>query len=253
MLRRALHLDEALASARALPREAVVVLLTIPVVMTTFWYFGRSGFYQDVIQQHVPADWPLARLYSFFYFSLSSCVLRIGVPLLLARWLLKRRTSDYGWGRPVQFNFAWAYGVLFLLVLPFIAWASTMSSFQQKYPFAGDALLVDGAIPVLDFVVYQAFYLLVFVSGESFWRGFVSFGLQRHIGDLGILVMVTPYVMSHYGKPAAEAFAATLTGVVLGFLALRHRSFWLGVAVHWAAALSMDLLAIWKRGLPFTW
>jgi hypothetical protein len=39
--------------------------------------------------------------------------------------------------------------------------------------------------------------------------------------------------------------------VVLGFLALRHRSFWLGVAVHWAAAISMDVLAIGKRGLQF--
>jgi hypothetical protein len=39
---------------------------------------------------------------------------------------------------------------------------------------------------------------------------------------------------------------------VLGFLALRHRSFWLGVAVHWAAAITMDVLAIVMRGIEVT-
>lgn len=245
------ELNEAVKSARALPLEAVLILLTIPLIITTFWYFGRSGFYDEHIAHHVPADWPLARLYSFFYFSLSAFVLRTLVPLAMARFVLKRPVRDYGYAPPSRFEWAWVYVVLFAAVLPFIAYASTLESFQQKYPFCGDAILVDGKIPVLDFLVYQLFYGLVFVSGESYWRGFVTFGLQRHIGDLAILVMVTPYCMTHYGKPAPEAFASVLTGVVLGFLALRHRSFWLGVAVHWAAAISMDVLAIGKRGLEF--
>ncbi|HOI11139.1 MAG TPA: CPBP family intramembrane metalloprotease, partial [Myxococcota bacterium] len=95
--------------------------------------------------------------------------------------------------------------------------------------------------------------LFVFVSGESFWRGYILFGLYRHIGYLAIPVMVIPYVMVHFGKPWPETFGAILTGCVLGFLAIRHRSFWLGVAVHYAAAISMDLLAIHQRGLVFTW
>lgn len=248
-----LHLPEARGALAALPRESVVVLLSIPVVMTTFWYFGRSHFYLQHLDPLVPQDAPLRHLYPFFYFSLSSVVLRLLAPLLLARVLVRRPPRDYGFGPPRKFEYTWAYGLLWLAVLPFLAWAAGMPSFLQRYPFCGDAILRDGAVPIRDFLVYQAFYGLVFVSGEGFWRGFVVFGLRRHIGDLGILVMVTPYVMSHYGKPAPESFAAILTGLVLGFLALRHGSFWLGVAVHWAAALTMDLLAIRQHGWPFAW
>lgn len=245
------ELTEAWKSARALPLEPVVILLSIPLVITTFWYFGRSGFYDANIARHVPADWPFARLYTFFYFSLSAFALRTLVPMLLARFVIRRPLRDFGYAPPSRFEWAWVYAVLFAAVLPFIWYASTLTSFQQKYPFCGDMILVGGKIPVLDFVVYQLFYGLVFVSGESYWRGFVTFGLERWMGDLALLVMVTPYCMTHYGKPAPEAFASILTGVVLGFLALRHRSFWLGVAVHWAAAISMDLLAIGRRGLEF--
>jgi hypothetical protein len=245
------ELNEAWTSARALPFDAVVILLSIPLIITTFWYFGRSDFYEANLAALVPADWPLARLYPFFYFALSAFVLRTLVPLVLARFVLKRPLRDFGFAPPSRFEWAWVYVVLFAAVLPFIWYASTLGSFQERYPFCGNAILVDGKIPVLDFLVYQMFYGLVFVSGESYWRGFVTFGLQRHIGDLAILVMVTPYCMTHYGKPAPEVYASILTGVVLGFLALRHRSFWLGVAVHWAAAISMDVLAIGKRGLQF--
>jgi hypothetical protein len=36
---------------------------------------------------------------------------------------------------------------------------------------------------------------------------------------------------------------------VLGYLALRHRSFWLGAATHWAVAITMDVMALWARGV----
>jgi hypothetical protein len=41
---------------------------------------------------------------------------------------------------------------------------------------------------------------------------------------------------------------AIVAGCVLGFLALRHRSIWWGVALHYAIALSMDLLSIFNNG-----
>jgi hypothetical protein len=36
---------------------------------------------------------------------------------------------------------------------------------------------------------------------------------------------------------------------VLGTLALRHRSFWLGVAAHYGVALTMDLSAMVRQGI----
>lgn len=96
------------------------------------------------------------------------------------------------------------------------------------------------------FVLYQAAYGLVFISGESFWRGFILFGLERDMGRAALVYMIIPYTMAHYGKPIAETMGAVGAGLVLGYLALRHRSFWLGVAAHWSVALTMDLSAIWR-------
>lgn len=233
-------------------REVAIVLGCIPIVMTTLWYFGRPDFYHLRLAPMIPPDAPLAYLYPFIYFSLSNVALRIGVPLLLIRLLLRRRPRDYGWDPRGTFDLWWAYVALFLVVVPFVVYASTLPSFQERYPFCSEAI-VDGRIRVADFAVSQFFYGLIFVSGESYWRGFVVFGLERRFGYAGILVMVIPYCMSHYGKPVAEAYASILTGAVLGFLALRHRSFWLGVAVHWAVAILMDVLAIARRGIEVTW
>ena len=238
------------AAVSSLDREAAVVLLSIPIVMTTLWYFGRPGFYDDNLAALVPADWPLARMYPFFFFSLSCVVLRIGVTVALAP-LIGRRPGDLGWRPPARWDLAWGYAALFLAVLPFVWYASTLPSFQERYPFCNEAV-VEGRISLRDFLIYQLFYGLIFLSGESYWRGFVVFGLRRSMGYLGVLVMVIPYCMSHYGKPPAEAYAAILTGCVLGVLALAHRSFWLGVAVHWAVAIVMDVLAIVQRGIEFT-
>ena len=38
-----------------------------------------------------------------------------------------------------------------------------------------------------------------------------------------------------------------IAGIVLGTLALRTRSIWLGVFIHVSVALSMDVAAIWQK------
>jgi hypothetical protein len=44
---------------------------------------------------------------------------------------------------------------------------------------------------------------------------------------------------------------AIAAGSALGWLALQHRSVWLGVALHYGVALTMDLSALYKGGLWF--
>ena len=56
----------------------------------------------------------------------------------------------------------------------------------------------------------------------------------------------------HFGKPLPETLGALAAGLTLGFLALKHRSVWYGVAVHYGVALSMDLLAVRGNGFVIT-
>jgi len=123
-------------------------------------------------------------------------------------------------------------------------------SFQDTYPMSA-GVVVAGHVVWSKFLVYQLFYGLIFISGESFWRGYILFGLERKLGYSAIFVMLFPYVMSHYGKPFAETIGAIFAGTVLGYLALRHRSFWLGVITHWGVAIWMDLVAMHFKGSEF--
>jgi membrane protease YdiL (CAAX protease family) len=50
--------------------------------------------------------------------------------------------------------------------------------------------------------------------------------------------------MIHFEKPIVETLAALGAGVILGTLAMRTRSIWLGFAIHVSVALTMDLLAL---------
>lgn len=69
------------------------------------------------------------------------------------------------------------------------------------------------------------------------------------MGPHALLFALVPYVCGHFGKPLAEALGAIAAGSVLGWLALKHRSVWLGVALHYGVALTMDVLAIARAGL----
>ena len=91
-------------------------------------------------------------------------------------------------------------------------------------------------------------YAVQFASLEFFFRGFLLHGLVRRLGYLSIFVMMGLYMMIHFQKPAAEAFAAVIAGFVLGTLALESRSIWGGAFSHVTVALSMDFLALWHRG-----
>jgi membrane protease YdiL (CAAX protease family) len=181
-------------------------------------------------------------------------LLRVVVPLVTSRLALGWRPSDYGLvlerghrAGAVR-GVHWVYIGLFVAMLPVLVLAAQGPGFMAKYPLAHDIVDPNGGIWIGHLIVYQLFYFLIFLSGESLWRGFMTFGCERDLGLYGLAFMAVPYVTGHFGKPMSETMGAIVAGCVLGFLALRHRSIWWGVALHYAIALSMDLLSIFNNG-----
>jgi len=230
-------------------RDGKVVVISSLAIIAVLWWFGRGGFYGRNLDHLMPRS-DLSPLYSFFYFSLSCVLLRLGLPLLMMRFgVLSGGPRDYGFGFEGASKLWWVYLVLTLGVcLVVVLYASNHPAFLAKYPLCR-AMISGNKILLWHFLLYQLAYFMVFVSGESFWRGTIAFGLEKDLGYLALVFMIIPYVTAHFGKPLPETLGAIVTGLVLGGLALKHRSFWLGVAAHYSVALTMDLSAILRVGI----
>ncbi|MBM4342885.1 MAG: CPBP family intramembrane metalloprotease [Deltaproteobacteria bacterium] len=238
---------------KGLTRRSAWVIAGTAAALCGFWYLGRIDAWERWWQAHVAETGWLRPVWAFAYFSIAAAVFRLGVPWLLAG-KLGLSTRDLGWRRGQGGRRTWpVYAALYLAVVPAVWVASGTAAFQAKYPLARALLDANQTLAVGEFVAYQALYVLVFVSGECFWRGWIAFGLYRDWGAYAVPWMLVPYVCAHFGKPLAETLGAIAAGAVLGALALRHGSVWLGVALHYAVALTMDVSAVWRAGIGWRW
>jgi hypothetical protein len=232
-----------------LSREARFVVLTSMALLIVFLSFGRSDTYARVFEQFVPRD-ARTPLLAFAYFTVSSVLLRFAIPYLLVRFRLRQPPREYGYVVRGSSRMRWAYLGLFVVMVPLVLWASTLPDFQSSYPQTG-GLIAGNVVSIRLFLLYHAAYFMVFLSGESFWRGYMTFGLGRDLDIAALPWMVMMYSIGHYEKPILEVNGSIVAGFVLGYLALRHRSFFLGALLHWSIALTMDLAVLWQRGLSW--
>lgn len=232
-----------------LSREARFVVVSATLLLTLFLAFGRVNTYQKVWKEFVPVgmQWPLL---GFAYFATCSVLLRLVVPYLLVRFKLRHPPREYGYVVRGGTRWRWVYLGLFIAMIPLVLWASSLADFQASYPQARGIVVGDQASIRL-FLLYHAAYFMMFLSGESFWRGYMSFGLGRDLDILALPWMVMLYSIGHYAKPILEVNGSIVAGYVLGYLALRHRSFFLGALLHWSIALTMDLAVLWHRGIDW--
>jgi len=253
----------------ALPRGPLLILVTVPLVLTLMEYYGQPWHYNRYrelhsqrtarsMTTHVPPgrNPPFAELVGnidlpgplqvrhYVWWGLACLVLYILIPMLVGRvgaGLSPRRLGVRlkGTGRD-----ALTYLLLFLIFFPVVYLVSRRPDFQRTYPFYKGAKHVTDT----DFLVFEAVYCLQFFAIEFFFRGFIVLGLKRWLGWASVLVMLAPYCMIHYYKPMPEALGAIAAGLVLGTLAWRTNTIIYGWFLHYAVALSMDLLALHHTG-----
>lgn len=227
-------------------RRTMIVLLTAVVLLVVFEYWGLpsrfagTSFHRRAAERLGSGEY--YDLLPYQYWGLSSLILRVLAPLAVIVLVLRESPRDWGFRVTGRWRHLRPYVVFFAAMVPVLFLASAMSSFQAKYPFYDGA-----ALGGWHFWGFQAFYALQFVGVEAFFRGFLVFGLERRLGWYAVPVMVIPYVMIHFGKPAPETFAAIVAGFLLGWMALRSRSFLWGAALHWSVAITMDAFVIGRE------
>ncbi len=242
-------------------RKAVVVAITAAIALTALnfgatsgpsWFvttLGGLGF--DGLADRASEAFFASRFSQFnrlVFWGSVQILSYVAIPWLVIHFVLGERVGDYGLAWRGIGSQGRHYVVLLALAVPFVVAASFTGAFQAKYPFYALAA-GEGLWPRM--WIWWGIYAMQFVALEFFFRGFLVHGLKWRLGYLAIFVMIVPYNMIHFNKPAAEALAAIVGGTVLGTLSLKTRSIWLGSALHISIAALMDVLSLTHRGVIF--
>lgn len=205
---------------------------------TRFEEFGQWVAYSP--ENNLPAlGWWVA-VVTVFYFV---------IPVLIIKFVWKAKLADFGLKFGIEPGFWKLAAACMAVMLPLVYLMSLTSGFAVKYPFLriynGDSYIGRTLF------VWELIYFVQFFGLEFFFRGFLVHSLKRSLGLYSIFVMTVPYCMIHFGKPAAETFSAIVAGIFLGWLSYRNGSIWLGLLLHCTVAFSMDILALYNKGLLF--
>lgn len=186
------------------------------------------------------------QLFSLAYWVIIIQLFYVLFPVIVIKTVFREKLSDYGFQTGRLLKEFYIYLAFFLFMVPVVLFFSRTESFQMRYPFYH---LQQGEPLWPNFWYWQFMYFFQFIAVEFFFRGFLVHGLKKTFGFYSVLIMTIPYCMIHFGKPFPETIAAIIAGIILGTLSLRTRTIWMGVAIHYSVALSMDLAAVWQKGL----
>ena len=238
-----------------LDKKVITILFVVAFSLVFIQYFGDFKFltsFLSTIKLDGLANWlkslqthfPNERLFQLAYWVSILFIFYFIIPLFIIKLFFKDKLSDYGLSPKGFFKNYKIYIVFFLFMVPLILLASNTDSFQHKYPFYNP----NGESIYPNFIIWQCLYLSQFFALEFFFRGFMLHGIKKRFGFYSIWIMMIPYMMIHFQKPMPETIGAIFAGIILGALSLKSRSIWLGVAIHYSVAITMDLAALWQKG-----
>jgi membrane protease YdiL (CAAX protease family) len=222
--------------------QACAVMTAAAVLLIVYHYNGSAGFYRRNLADWFPSG-PVHALHPALYWYASSLLLLGVAALLFGRFALRRPLEEWGVGLG-----DWRFGLkaalaCYALFLPVLWLVGHEPGFASKYPLFGEARR-----DLLHLAVNEAGYAAYFIGWEFMFRGFMLFGLFPRLGFHAVWVQMIPFAIMHFGKAEIETLAAVAAGIILGYLALRTRSFWYGWLLHALVAVTNDLMAIWNKG-----
>lgn len=240
------------STSKKLDKKAITIFIVVAFSLVFIQYLGNISFLINTLDNlglndvyiSVRSKFPNIRLFQLTYWVCILITFYLIIPLFIIKVIFKDKLNSYGLSPKGFFKNYKTYVVFFLFMVPLILLVSTTESFQYKYPFYNPK--DESLWP--NFIIWQCLYLTQFFALEFFFRGFMIHGLKKTFGFYAIFIMMIPYVMIHFQKPMPETIGAIFAGITLGALSLKSRSIWMGVAIHYSVAITMDLAALWQKG-----
>jgi membrane protease YdiL (CAAX protease family) len=212
-------------------------------------YFGSRDFFTAHLQHYFSPqlsnlDLDQVRCLYWCFSPLVSLVLWPRVALAVTLRLCPNETRPEGGFRLGQWRIGlMVTGLFYLVALVLVAIVSHTNDFRDMYPLCPAA---RHSLPRM--LIYEVAFFLYFLSWESFFRGYLLFGLEPTFRTWAVFIQMLPFVVVHFDKPVLEALSSAFGGVALGYLALRTRSFVYGAFIHAAMAISLDIFVISSVG-----
>ncbi|MFH1198479.1 MAG: CPBP family intramembrane glutamic endopeptidase [bacterium] len=227
-----------IAAVKTLDKKVVIIFLSVAIAQTVSYYYASRKFFRNSFFIDYFSSDPNYGLYEYLYWFVSEFGVYILTAIIVIKILLKEKFRAYGF-QFGDYKVGLKMTALFLAVmLPLLWFASAMPDFSVKYPHLQMAK-TDWTI----FYVFEIGMFLYMVSWEFAWRGLMLFGLEEKFGYYAVLIQMIPFLILHNGKPVLETFGAIPGGIALGILALRTRSFYYCVLVHFGVMFSIDLIS----------
>jgi len=132
-------------------------------------------------------------------------------------------------------------GAALIIMIPIVVIASRTGDFSRVYPLFN--IMKRGG---WTFVLYEIYFLLFFIAWEYLFRGFMLFSFASHIKSplIAILLQAVIFTFAHLGKPEIETVSSLFGGLLLGIIIYRLKNIWPAVIVHFAIALTMDIMSV---------
>jgi hypothetical protein len=235
--------------------RTLVILIWVAFGLAITEYWGNVSFVLGVLKSwnlthaanafgNYMNNGPDARIHTLCWWSGVIIFVYFVVPAIITRFFFKQKLSDMGLTFKNSMQGWPLYVIMLGVMIPLVYFCSGTTSFQSRYPFYK---LVPGESMWPNFFIWELVYFIQFASLEFFFRGFITLGTRRSFGYMSIFVMMVPYCMIHFGKPMPETIGAIIAGIVLGTLSLKSRSVILGIMIHYSVAITMDLMALWRK------
>ena len=249
-------LDQIKQDFRPLDRRAIFAFVYAAVGLTCIAYFRNPDYLELILKNTRYADigteaaHPTANnLYSLVWWVVVSVLFYFVVPALFVKFVQKRPLSEIGLSFKLETGFAKLLVTCVAIMLPIVYLMSLTNGFSTKYPF----LHVYNGDPYFSatLLIWELVYFFQFFGLEFFFRGFLVHSFKPSLGAYSIFAMTVPYCMIHFQKPMPETFAAIFAGIFLGWISYKYGTIWLGLVLHCTVAFSMDILALYHKGLLF--
>lgn len=243
-------------------KDKTSVILWSSFILLLLW--GSEGNSELIKKEWREALLPIAKipwrdqLISFIF----GFILLVVIPCCIIKFYFKDRLSDYGlgWSNARIKLGRLSMVVTLMICLPIFYSGAFHPAMQEEYPLFRDTITTWGG-----FIVYELVYFLFFINIEFIFRGYLLFGLfgptngslnkakketllvkkkreGSYFGIYAILIQMLAYTMWHISKPMPEYMGAIFWGVAVAAIALKIRSIWPIIIVHWLLNVFVDLL-----------